>query len=100
MAILSKQNQSLIDLTNTKGEEYSRTLDQLANFKRQADELGVGPITILMVYLNKHLDAIKHHARHGITLSEPIEGRIDDAILYLTLYKALVIEAREDDRAP
>ena len=81
---------SLIDLTTTKGEEYSRDADQLANFKRQAEELNATPEKILMVYLNKHLDSIKSFVKTGKVHSEPIEGRIDDAILYLILLKGIV----------
>jgi len=83
---------SLIDLTTTKGEEYSRDADQLANFKRQAEELCMTPEKVLMVYLNKHLDAIKSFVKTGKIHSEPIQGRIQDAILYLILLQAIVEE--------
>lgn len=81
---------TLIGLTASKGEEYSRDSDQLANFKRQAEELLMTPEKVLMVYLNKHLDAVKSFVKTGKIYSEPIEGRIDDAILYLILLKGIV----------
>lgn len=81
---------TLIDLTQSKGEEYSRDTDQLANFKRQAEELHMTPEKVLMVYLNKHLDAVKSFVKTGKIYSEPISGRIDDAILYLILLKGIV----------
>jgi len=84
----------LLELTATKGHEYSRDSDQLANFKRQAVELGVPDTIILAVYLNKHLDAIKSFIKNGKEFSEPIEGRIDDAILYLVLLKGLISDRR------
>lgn len=93
--LLSNTYKSLVNLTASKGEEYSRDADQLANFKRQAEELNTTPEKILMVYLNKHLDSIKSFVKTGKVHSEPIEGRIDDAILYLILLKGIV----QDDRS-
>ena len=85
----------LSDLTESKGREYAGSADQLANFKRLADRLCLEPEQVLLVYLAKHLDAIDTYVRDYSAhtepvLSEPIEGRIDDAILYLCLLKALI----------
>ena len=99
--LIDEQAKALHALTASKGEEYARSDDdQLANFKRQGAELGLMPEKILAVYLNKHLDSIKTYIKHKspdsvYTLAEPIEGRIDDAILYLLLLKATVIEEKE-----
>lgn len=93
--LLDNTHKTLVNLTAGKGEEYSRDSDQLANFKRQAEELNATPEKILMVYLNKHLDAIKSFVKTGKVYSEPIEGRIDDAILYLILLKGIV----QDDQS-
>lgn len=86
---------NLLSLTNSKGAEYANDTDQLANFKRLAKQLDLPAITVLFVYLQKHLDSITSYVRaagNGLTpqASEPIEGRIDDAILYLVLLKALI----------
>lgn len=101
--LLTQTAERMRDLTGTKGEEYANTAadgdaDQHANFKRLAQELGLSPEQVLSVYLTKHLDAIKSFLRHGREFSEPIDGRIDDAILYLILLKGLVIERREAER--
>lgn len=81
----------LIELTDSKGAEYAHSSDQLANFKRLSSRLSLTPEQILIVYLTKHLDAIENYVRNPWQdLSEPIEGRIDDAILYLCLLKALI----------
>jgi hypothetical protein len=94
--LLRDQHDALVALTASKGEEYARSdADQLANFKRQAAELGMAPKQVLAVYFNKHIDSIKSYLKNGQTFSEPIEGRIDDAILYLILLKAMVIEESE-----
>ncbi len=93
--VIEETFEQIRTLTATKGEEYARSSDQLANFRRSAEEAGIEPEQVWIVFFNKHIDAIKTfakgQARH--TPSEPIEGRIDDAILYLILYKAMVREA-------
>lgn len=106
-SLITQQFERLRVLTATKGEEYARSDDdQLANFKRQAADLGTEPEKILGVYLNKHLDSIKTYIKAkkadqpAPALSEPIECRIDDAILYLLLLKAMIVEQDEKDRAP
>lgn len=103
--LLTQQLETLQQLTAGKGEEYARSDDQLANFKRQAAEFGMEPEKVLAIYLNKHLDSIKTYIKHKApgsvyALSEPIEGRIDDAILYLCLLKAMVVEQKENELNP
>lgn len=84
-------------LTATKGEEYAASDDQLANFKRSAEQAGITPEQVWLIFFNKHADAIRSYVKMArgtreYVPSEPIEGRIDDAILYLILLKALVQE--------
>lgn len=113
-SLLKTTYDRMVELTATKGEEYANNTpigegitslqfnaeDQHANFKRLAEELGMTPEQVLSVYLTKHLDAIKSYLKHGRVFSEPIEGRIDDAILYLILLKGLTIERREINHNP
>ena len=80
------------ELNRTKGREYASDVDALANFKRRADELDLSPFQVWGIFFGKHSDAIYAYLRAGKTLSEPIEGRIDDAILYLLLLKGLILE--------
>lgn len=83
----------LFALTRSKGREYANSDDQLANFKRLATRLGLTPAQVLMVYLTKHLDSIDSWVKNPHQdLAEPIDGRIDDAILYLILLKAIANE--------
>lgn len=96
-ALLNATFESLMDLTATKGEEYAHDDDQLANFKRLATELGNTPEENLWVYFTKHKDSIVSYIKDIKTgtkrdLSEPIDKRIDDAILYLVLLKAMAKE--------
>jgi hypothetical protein len=97
---------SFIDgIGKTKGREYSGAIDgkddRLANFKRLAVKLGVTPETVCLIYGTKHLDSIdtfvKTIQRTGeipAQLSEPIEGRFHDAVLYMILLSALVAERK------
>ena len=89
--LLSSTFDTLASLSDTKGAEYAHDADQLANFKRLGERLGMTSEAVLMVYLTKHLDSIESYIRRpSVDLSEPIDGRIDDAILYLCLLKALI----------
>lgn len=93
----------LTELSNTKGQEYAGSEDRLANFKRLGAELNLDPRHVLWVYATKHLDSIRTYLREvnapvQRTLSEPIDGRIDDAILYFILLKGLIYEARLQER--
>ena len=89
--ILADTSDTLLALTDSKGREYANSNDQLANFKRLADSLGLSKEQIVMVYLTKHLDSICSFVKNPHQdLSEPIDGRIHDAILYLNLLKACI----------
>jgi hypothetical protein len=91
-------------ISETKGREYADNLDRLDNFKRIGEQLGTRPEKILFVYLQKHLESIRRYVREidsetQTPLSEPIEGRIDDAILYLILLKGFVWESSLHQRS-
>jgi len=85
-------------LTASKGEEYKRREDnQFANFERGAQALGLTREQVLMVYLSKHMDSITTYVKDRAAgqervYSEPITGRIDDAILYLLLLRGMAVE--------
>jgi hypothetical protein len=85
---------NLLDLNNTKGSDYAGDEDALANFKEQAASLGLTPEAVWGVYAGKHWSAIMTFIRKGEVQSEPIEGRIDDLLLYLLLLKGLIFDAR------
>lgn len=89
-------------LLTVKGHDYTqgdlkRAHGRLKNFYRSAEKLGVPARTVLAVYLAKHMDAIETFLKLGQVESEPIEGRICDAINYLLLLAKMVrVEARDD----
>lgn len=97
--LVAKMVEEEIGIGKTKGKEYTQG-DRLDNFKRLAKETGVSPKLILWVYLKKHIDSIanyikKENAGTLEELSEPIEGRIMDARVYLSLLRGLIVEQKE-----
>lgn len=85
-------------MSRTKGKEYANSeTDRFANFNRLSQRLGVSNLQVGWIYLVKHLDAIESRIKTSETYStEPIEGRIVDAITYLTLIAGMIKE--EQDR--
>jgi hypothetical protein len=89
--------EDLLRLRRLKSGEYSEESDALSNFRRNAKDLGVEMETVWRVYAHKHWDALSLYLRdvqQGTTRerSEPIEGRIDDLLVYLLLLKAILRE--------
>ena len=95
--------EELIALRSIKSREYSDDGDALANFRRNAVDLEMPMETVWRVYASKHWDSIGNFIR-DITngkkreLSEPIEGRIHDMIVYLLLLKAMIKEKEDGGR--
>jgi hypothetical protein len=81
-----------LELRKVKGKDYSESNeDILINFKKAADKFGMTPYQILGVYMDKHYCAILNYIKNnGQSESEPIEGRINDAINYLILLRGLI----------
>lgn len=93
-AVLKETFEKAIYLRETKGREYSGTVDALENFKRNARDTCSDPILVWRIYAGKHWDSINTYVQDinkGITREtvEPIDGRIDDLIVYLILLKCL-----------
>jgi len=87
-------------LSAVKGGEYAPGDDRLSNFKEASRRLGGIPEQVLLVYLDKHYASlcnfVKDLAAHkDRPRSEAIDGRVDDMIVYLLLFKALLSERRE-----
>ena len=98
-AILNELAQNLSHLTKTKGEEYTANDDQLANFRQSAAEAGVSMEQVWLVFFNKHFSAIRYYVKNNrVESTESINSRIDDAILYLALLRAMVAESEGAER--
>jgi len=95
--MMAETFQKLQTLSETKGAEYTgrrQDVNPHDNFDRHADRLGMLPEQVLSVYMFKHLDSIDTWIKDMASgnprkLSESIDGRIDDAILYLLLLKGM-----------
>jgi len=80
-----------------KGGEYAGDHDRLDNFRRNGANLGLPMEVIWGVYAAKHWDAIGTYIRDLTTgktreRMEPISGRVDDLLVYLILFKCMIIE--------
>ena len=93
-----------------KGREYQCTKEDgcnvFANFERLADDIGLNRESILWVYFSKHRDSIATFIRdleknklsieeQEENLSEPINGRIIDAINYLLIINSMINSKRK-----
>lgn len=80
------------DIVLAKRPEYTEgNADVLNNFKVLAAEIGITPIQVWYVYFRKHVASISQFcANPSRTTSEPIVGRIADAMNYLDLLNALI----------
>ncbi len=87
----------ILHLHEVKAAEYSEDSDALSNFRRNGEDMGMPMEVVWRVYAGKHWDALSQYIRdisNGTrrVLSEPIESRIDDLIVYLCLFKAMLRE--------
>lgn len=83
-------------ILTAKGIDYTQDGLRLKNFYRNGERLGLPAMKVLAVYMFKHVDAIETFLLRGKVESEPIEGRIHDAINYLLLLYKLIMTERRD----
>lgn len=89
---------NIYSLCEIKGAEYAASdKDQLANFRRRADRFKMPMEAAWVIYAGKHWDAIETYITDLIhkrerPRSEPLDGRVDDMIVYLILFKAMLAE--------
>jgi len=100
-ALIDETYETIRRLSTLKGGEYSGDSDRLANFRRNGEDLELPMETVWRVYAAKHWDAVGQYIRdlqHGKTRArlESIEGRVDDLLVYLLLFKAMVREKESD----
>ena len=86
-----------IELGKLKGGEYAGGEDRLENFRRNAEECGILMETCWRVYAGKHWDAITQYVKDIQTGKsrvrlESLDGRADDMIVYLILFKCMLRE--------
>ena len=85
----------------SKGKEYTQG-SRLDNFERMGAEIKcphcnkpIGPMAVLWVFLKKHLDSVLSYINKGYVSTEPIQGRIKDCRVYMSLLRGL-IEKKEN----
>lgn len=83
-----------------KGGEYAGDQDRLANFRRNAERWGMTMEQCWGIYVSKHYDAIVQYVQDLAAgkvreRAEPLAGRVDDIIVYMLLFKALLDERGE-----
>lgn len=92
-AFLDKYCTSVLE---SKGREYSREeVDVNSNFKRVGEAIGAEPTKVAWVYTLKHIDSISTFIKTRKEGTEPIAGRIGDAINYLFIIASLLEEENE-----
>jgi hypothetical protein len=93
------------ELSRLKGGEYAAAHDRLDNFRRNGLDCGVTMETCWRIYAGKHWDAISTYVRDLQTGThrerlETIDGRVDDLMVYLMLFKCMIIERTRTGGTP
>lgn len=82
------------DIMDAKQPEYTnKSIDVLNNFKQTAKSIGIQPMEVWAVFFNKHIQAILSHSGDpNMHQAEPIDSRYADALNYLFLGFAMLVE--------
>tara|TARA_R100001460_G_scaffold44151_2_gene80760 strand:- start:8913 stop:9251 length:339 start_codon:yes stop_codon:yes gene_type:complete len=82
------------EIMDAKQPEYTqKNIDVLNNFKTTAESIGITPMEVWAVFFNKHIQAILSHAGDpNMHQAEPIDSRYADALNYLFLGFAMLVE--------
>lgn len=80
-------------------KEYAHDdANAFANFEDDAKETGCSRETVLSIFANKHWRGIRAWIGGHRSQREDVRGRVNDMIVYLCLFRAMV-EAREKEAA-
>jgi hypothetical protein len=79
-------------------KEYAGGGDNaFGNFERLQAEVDVDKKKVLWIYAMKHKDGIAAFLRGHNSQREPVEGRINDLIVYLILLRAMIEEDKKSE---
>jgi hypothetical protein len=96
MELVGELNKERMTTFELKGKAYAGEQDSLANFKRNAERLGLTKYQIWAVYFNKHIDSINNAIQQNpdapVDNSEGIKSRIVDIHNYIDLLYCLLEE--------
>lgn len=96
--------EKLLDLANEimskKQPEYTNDNENVfQNFISTAENLNLQPMEVWAVFFHKHVQSILSHAHNpDMNQAEPIETRYADAINYLFLGYAMIIESKKNEQ--
>ena len=101
--LLKTSFREIESLASQKGGEYSGDTDRLQNFRRNAEALGLDYRQIWAVYAAKHWDALMQSIQDLRSETqrprrESLDGRVDDLLVYLLLFKAMLRENSEEPK--
>lgn len=68
-----------------------------SNFERVSTDLGIDRKMVLWTYVRKHLDGITSFLRGHRSQREDVRGRINDAIVYLLLLRAMIEDEKNNE---
>jgi hypothetical protein len=74
------------------GEYAHDNSDALANFRKAGKEIGLPKEKVFYIFANKHWQGIIADINGNKGQRESVHGRIRDMLVYLLLFKAMVIE--------
>lgn len=96
--IIQQQLRKTADLLTVKGNEYAPDVDRLAAFKQAADLQQISVPEALGGMLAKHIVSI-YQMLHDASLytDEKWDEKINDAINYLLLLKACIVEEEGEE---
>lgn len=78
--------------------EYAyNSANAFSNFERVAADLGIDRKMVLWTYVRKHLDGITSYLRGHVSQREDIRGRINDALVYLLLLRAMIEDEKNNE---
>lgn len=93
--VLAHQMSYMETILGRKAAEYASDNDRLANFKTAADYLGVDSAQACLFFMTKHLVSIRDMVQSDdVYAMESWNEKIGDAINYLVLLKAIIIEEK------
>jgi hypothetical protein len=69
-----------------------------ANFERASERLGIDRKSVLMVYVEKHIDGIHSFIKGHKSQREDVRGRINDVIVYMCLLRGMVDEESKPEK--
>lgn len=85
------------EINLSKGRDYADgDLCIGNNFYETAEWMGRNPLQICLIYMAKHLSAIKNFANGGPLRSDDLEERIADIRLYAALFLALAEDTQKE----